>query len=621
MSSNPPPHTSLIHSNNLFINGGNYFQQNTNNDSEQGERSRVKRMTAQYMTHSIGLSILLKAASPSACHDASDRDPPPRCAPGTREKVIADIMDWIKQASPDMSVMWLNGPFGNGKSAIMQTIADKLRDDTSLNHLLAASFFFSRGKPDRDKAKSFIPTIAYQIAINVPDARQVINKALIQDPTILSKSIDAQLRYLITKPLYEVTCYSSLYAPFHTPTVIIDGLDECEGHASQRLILKAITTAVFKEHTPLRFLIASRPEPQISETFSTEPLDQHHYPITLVCDYKTDEDLRRFLRSRFDEICRQRFGIVSTVERPWPSEEDLSTLVYRASGQFLYASTVLKFVDSDTAHPTHQLTLILQRRSGNAFSNMDELYMEILESCPRQEILPSFLHSLLTEDVLHSRHSSWDIWFLRPTLADHSAISGLLSEDVSVILRWLPAIIEVERPPKQDLPYDWPLQQIMQLYSPKLSIHHESFIEFLTDPSRSGKFHVDMDVAYHEIKVHLDALLAECLSKGYGDCTFWNCKFRLRTRSEQSPRIYRYTWVLAHSLLVEDLVAHGLEPSFGWPRLQKTLGDFKEGVIPPLSKPCPEFLDALSYVLDAMKCSLETYVSAIPGNDLLLVST
>jgi len=470
-----------------------------------------------YMTHSIGggLSLLLQEASLSAAHDASDRDPPPSCAPRTRERVIADIMNWIKDSSPRMSVMWLNGPFGNGKSAIMQTIADRLRSDTSLEHHLAASFFFGRGKLGRDKAKFLIPTIAYQITISIPSTRQVIDKALIQDPTIiLKKSIDAQLRYLITRPLHEVTRHSPPSAPFHTPTVIIDGLDECEGHDFQRLILKAISTAVFKEHVPLRFLIASRPDAQISETFRIQPLAQHHYPITLVDDYSTREELRQFLRSGFDEICQRRFDIISTVEHPWPSEEDVSTLAYRASGQFLYAETVLRFVDSDMAHPTHQLALILQRQARNAFSNMDELYVQILESCPCQEILPSFLCSLLTKEILSFKHLY--ILSAESTLADLAAISGLHPNNISVILRWLPAIVGVKWSSQHDLPDGWLLHQIMQLYSPKFIIHHQSFVEFLTDQSRSSKFHVNLNAAYNKMKAHLDALLAESLSKGYG---------------------------------------------------------------------------------------------------------
>ena len=76
-----------------------------------------------------------------------------------------------------------------------------------------------------------------------------------------------------------------------------------------------------------------------------------------------------------------------SAKHPWPSEEDLSALVCRASGQFLYASTVVRFIDSDMVHPTHQF---LQGRSA-AFSIMDDLYTQILESCHSQENLLRFL--------------------------------------------------------------------------------------------------------------------------------------------------------------------------------------------------------------------------------------
>jgi len=190
-------------------------------------------------------------------------------------------MNWINDPSPRESVLWLNGPFGNGKSAIMQTTAESLRNDPQMSHLLAGSFFFGRGKPGRDKAKYLVPTIAYQIATNIPWMRNPIESALCRDPTILSKSIEAQLRYLITEPFRRTLDQS---APFHTPTVIIDGLDECDGHDFQSLILSAISTAVFKDHVKLRFLIASRPEQQINKTFRAHPLRQLHSPITLVDD-------------------------------------------------------------------------------------------------------------------------------------------------------------------------------------------------------------------------------------------------------------------------------------------------------------------------------------------------
>ena len=38
-------------------------------------------------------------------------------------------------------------------------------------------------------------------------------------------------------------------------------------------------------------------------------------------------------------------------EKPWPAKQDLRELVYRASDQFLYASTVLRFVELDMENP------------------------------------------------------------------------------------------------------------------------------------------------------------------------------------------------------------------------------------------------------------------------------
>jgi len=515
MSSNSHSNT-LISGQNLVVTGGR-FELNVNphchlNNPEPGARSSIP-MASYPLRDFIGLEILHRNASLSAAHDASARDPPPRCAPGTREMVIADIMRWITDSSSTTSILWLNGPFGNGKSAIMQTIADRLHGSNSqLHHHLAGSFFFGRGKPGRDKATYLVPTIAYQVAINIPSMRKPIDMAVIQDPTIFSKTIGVQLRHLITNPFHQVTCGAT--TPFDWPTVIIDGLDECDGHDSQRCILDAISTAVFKDHIPLRFLIASRPERQISQTFYSQPLDHHHYPMTLTDDYHTRKELEQFLRSGFDKIHEQQCDVMATVERPWPSKQDLEDLVYRASGQFLYASTVLKFVDSDMANPVHQLNLILRRQGCMAaFSTMDELYTQILELCLDQGNLPSFLRSVFTLNESGSMSDSR--YYARPTLANHAFISGLQPDDISFILRWLPAVIEVKLPRQQDLPDGYPLQEFMRYYSPDLSVHHKSFIEFLADKNRSGKFYIDPDIAYQEMMTRLDVLISTCLSAWY----------------------------------------------------------------------------------------------------------
>jgi len=56
--------------------------------------------------------------------DSADRDPPPRCHPGTREKATEDIVHWIEELNPSSTVLWVSGRAGVGKSALMQKIAE-----------------------------------------------------------------------------------------------------------------------------------------------------------------------------------------------------------------------------------------------------------------------------------------------------------------------------------------------------------------------------------------------------------------------------------------------------------------------------------------------------------------
>ena len=412
----------------------------------------------------------------------------------------------------------MNGPFGNGKTAVMQKVAETLSSDLRLRHLLAGSFFFGRGKRGRDEAKYLVPTIAYQIASNIPCMRKPIDAALIRDPTILEKSIHAQLRYLITEPFHLTFNFSLSQlscTPFHAPTVIIDGLDECKGRDSQRLILNAIFDAVFKDQVKLRFLIASRPEPQIHELFLTRPLRQHYYPIILVDDFETRAELLQHFRTSFDEISKRKPDLMYSVRKPWPSEKDLEELTRRASGQFLYAATVLRFVGSDDTYPVRQLQIILTRRHGSvtAFSSMDELYSLILGLCPSQETLPSLLKSLV---FLHNtdRYPN-ELEVDVRTQANVEVISALRAEEISVVLRGLSAVIEVKRVEEHEIPDDYAFEDFVRYYSPIISVHHQSFIEFLTDKARSREFFVDTSTTRQEMIDRLDALIVECLFKRY----------------------------------------------------------------------------------------------------------
>ncbi|KAF9263204.1 hypothetical protein L218DRAFT_839970, partial [Marasmius fiardii PR-910] len=72
-------------------------------------------------------------------HNSQARFPQPKCAEGTRETILKDLLQWA-HTSPSQEVpcvCWLWGSAGAGKSAIAQTVAERCEGNK-----LLASFFF-----------------------------------------------------------------------------------------------------------------------------------------------------------------------------------------------------------------------------------------------------------------------------------------------------------------------------------------------------------------------------------------------------------------------------------------------------------------------------------------------
>jgi len=138
------------------------------------------------------------------------------CHPDTHTRIIRNLQNWTRLRSANSSVCWLRGPAGTGKSTIAHTIAEKCDQKGKL----AATFFFSRGKGDREDINKLVPSLAYQIATNVPQLQAQIQRVLREDPTILSRQLGKQFSKLIVEP------FSLIERP-DTFLIIIDGLDEC----------------------------------------------------------------------------------------------------------------------------------------------------------------------------------------------------------------------------------------------------------------------------------------------------------------------------------------------------------------------------------------------------------
>ena len=114
----------------------------------------------------------------------------------------------------------------------------------------------------------------------------------------------------------------------------------------------------------------------------------------------------------------------------------------------------------------------------------------------------------------HLRFWSHDPNYLR-TQANLEIITGLQVGDIAVVLRGLRAVVAVKRAEELEMPDDYPLQEFIRYYSPTISVHHHSFVEFLTEEARSGTFFVDTNATQQETIDRLYSLIIECLSQRY----------------------------------------------------------------------------------------------------------
>ncbi|KAJ6458979.1 hypothetical protein C8R45DRAFT_1182984 [Mycena sanguinolenta] len=125
-----------------------------------------------YHQGETGIHILHRAAALAAIYDSAESFSQPKCHPETRTKMLKDLHKWALSTDPETPILWLYGTAGAGKSAIMQTLAQRLQNAERLG----GSFFFKRCHATRGNGKAVFTAIAYQLALNVPGLRTAISQ-------------------------------------------------------------------------------------------------------------------------------------------------------------------------------------------------------------------------------------------------------------------------------------------------------------------------------------------------------------------------------------------------------------------------------------------------------------
>jgi len=317
--------------------------------------------------------------------------------------------------------------------------------------------------------------LAYQLAINVAGMREHINQTMEDNPALPMKSAAVQLQQLITEP------FARLPIPRPSPVIIIDGLDECEGSEAQHDILSLISQVSTIPEITIRFIIASRPEYQITYMFNKEPVLKMARRLVLDEDYESLSDIMMYLRDGFTQI--QARSDMNWSQDPWPSDSQLSKVAWRASGQFIYAATVLKFVGSGFCDPVAHLDIILRPspKQAAAFSELDRLYTQILSVYPD----PGFLKSVLGVMTLFQGELMCAIpGTYSSFVAD---ILGAGEAKVCMVLRALQSLTDVEGAATAP-----GIASTVRLFQ-DVNFSHISFVDFLMDEARSRQYFVDLN--------------------------------------------------------------------------------------------------------------------------------
>ncbi|KAJ2934069.1 hypothetical protein H1R20_g3021, partial [Candolleomyces eurysporus] len=424
-------------------------------------------------------------AQKEATHESATYSYAPKCQPGTRTVVLEDLMKFIAEAdAQSLRLAWLSGPAGGGKTCILRSLAQECLGHNSL----AGSFFFST-ESARDNADGFIATISHQLCSAILGFQERLLRKIANDPSIFTKSLDIQLQRLVFEPLEE----REVQEGTGPKVLLVDGLDECRDSKQRIHVIRLLQALSENPVYPFVIIVASRPESDIVATFNQEALASIMTPFRLH-GYDADEDILAYLTHELERI-RTALSAGRGIPEGWPKREALELLVKMASGQFIFAATVIKYVENGKGHPQALLAQVLhylsQRRPSsctNPFAELDALYSMILSvSNPNQPLLRRLLHAVL------------EIWRLVETnsLLNESEYPGLGPSTLMldtffhleygtthILFSQLGSLVHVPTEAEQWNPNGY------------IRFHHKSMEDYLKTPERSGHlFRSEADTA------------------------------------------------------------------------------------------------------------------------------
>lgn len=338
---------------------------------------------------------------------------------------------------------------GTGKTTIAFSLCAELENSAELG----ASFFCSRLIPECRNVKLILPAIAYQLARFSLPFRYALSRVLEADPDIHTRVMKIQFESLITKPLLEVN--NTLPAHF---VVVIDALDECENENSVGQILDILLAHNIT--LPVRFLLSSRPEPEIYPRMMRRVGENPNARLVLheLDTAAVRDDISTFLREELKDVPL--------------TDSQFVTLVELSGVLFIYAATAARYIKNGLEFMDHQerLDTILQVPSqGNNEHGIDALYATILSV--------AFTYRKLNTANRNQMKMLLDTVICVQEPMTLAALAGLLQlkpvKQVDALLRPLRSLLNIAET------------------TGLVTTLHASFPDFMLDQQRSSEFSCD----------------------------------------------------------------------------------------------------------------------------------
>jgi hypothetical protein len=207
--------------------------------------------------------------------------------------------------------------------------------------------------------------------------------------------------------------------------------------------------------------------------------------MELIIDAECRDNVEKYLKDQLIEV-KAIYNDITPAD--WPSPAKFRELINAVSGLFVLASTCVNYIgDPKKADPDAQLDALLKflRRlqgavSTNPLATLDLLYLQILNNIPPEDFKTAsrILAFLSVANRIHKESElgsaqALSNFFRLDQRTFYKAVRGLHS------LMWIPALEEADQ--------SWP------------HFHHASFLDFLLDPNRSGKFAISLHQASVDI--------------------------------------------------------------------------------------------------------------------------